>query len=46
LLGTNYRPTDNRPVPYWCISSRHSREHSQPQNYRCRPTTHSNWHVN
>jgi len=21
LLDTDYRPTDNRPVPYWCIST-------------------------
>jgi len=21
LLGTDYLPTNNRPVPYWCIST-------------------------
>jgi len=24
LLGTYYQPTDNRPVPYRCISSTNS----------------------
>jgi len=25
LLDADYRPAENRPLPYWCISSFHSR---------------------
>ena len=33
LLGANYRLTDNRPVPYWCISTRNTHTFLLLNNY-------------
>jgi len=29
LLGANYRPTVNRTVPYWCISTDNGNHNNQ-----------------